>query len=144
MADPPAAPDQPRRYAVRRTSGALRDVAEIAAWIMENVATDADGEPISEGARIAQEWQAGLLSLLSTLAEEPARNPVLPVESRRLGVEVRRILYRRTPSSRMEHHVYYLLQDGDDGSIVFVFHVRGASRRTITAKEARALREELN
>jgi plasmid stabilization system protein ParE len=146
MSDVPGRPSEEygaRRYAVRLLARARRDRAATAAWIIEHVGADEEGNPTEEGERIAADWLAHLSDALGTLAENPERHPILPAESKRLGVPVRRILFRRNNSSRFAHHVYYTVEEHEDGPRVVVVHIRSASRRPLTVKEARELREEL-
>jgi hypothetical protein len=60
-----------------------------------------------------------------------------------MGAEVRHIRYQRTSGSAVYHAYYTVTDDGPDGPLVVVFHIRHASRRPLTPKEARALREAL-
>lgn len=125
---------EPLRYTVRLSGIANRDAAGIVS----------DLEELTKSEETAREWYLGLRALIGTLATFPGRVPVLSAESRRLGREARRLLYRR-PGSSVAHHVYYVVEDeqGQDGPRVVVFHIRNASRRPITPAEAKTLREDL-
>jgi plasmid stabilization system protein ParE len=135
MSDPKDADDgEPMVYAIRIAPRARREAMEAALWLAEQTG-DAD---------LAREWQRGLDSALATLATNPQRFVVLPRETRLFGIgrDIRRLLYRRTPDSAAYLVFYTVAETSDDGPRVSVIHIRHASRRPLTPKEARALREE--
>ncbi len=120
--------DGPKRYSVRLSPRSLRDRTEVAAWIMEIV-----------GEEVARDWVGGLDQAVASLSEYPKRNAVRERESRLIGREVRRLLYRRTVGSAAYHAFYLIEETGDDGARVVVFHIRHASRKPLSGKEARDL-----
>ena len=127
--------EQPVVFAVRLTPRAEREIYGITADLLQ-----------SAGEETAGAWYRGVRDAITSLSRHPRRFAVQEAQSRLLGVEARRMLYRRPGSSRGSaagHHLYYTVQEGEDGPVVTVFHVRHASRRPITATEGRALREEL-
>ncbi len=119
-----------RTYAVRLTLHANRDRIQSFVWIADNVSDE-----------IAREWLGGLRNAISSLATLPHRFPVLTKESRLIGLETRRLLYRRAGSSSATgHHIYYTVEeDSSDGPRVIVFHIRNAASQPINRKEARDL-----
>ncbi|HVK04918.1 MAG TPA: type II toxin-antitoxin system RelE/ParE family toxin [Armatimonadaceae bacterium] len=119
-------------YAVRLMPRAEREVYGIAAELK-----DASGDDI------AAAWYLGIGASITSLSRHPRRFAVQEAESRRLGVETRRMLYRRQGSSGGGHHLYYTVEEGEDGPVVLVFHVRHAARRPITPAEGRVMREEI-
>jgi Plasmid stabilisation system protein. len=134
-AELPEPEEQPVVYAVRVSARAERDAFEALAYLEE-----------SAGPEVASEWYRGFVQARSSLSRYPGRFAVQVAESRLMGFEVRRLLYRR-PGSRNSaagYHLYYLVrEESDDGPVVLVFHVRHASRRPLTAAEAPALRADL-
>ncbi len=88
-------------------------------------------------------WETGLFTALRELATTPRRQ-VAECESRLLGQQVRRMVYRRTPTSAAAYHVYFRLieSEGKDG-VVEVLHVRHASRRPLTRAEVRERRRAI-
>ena len=120
-------------YAVRFSPLAEREIAEATSRIAD----------IAEDEQIAREWYALLKKEAGKLSESPRRFQVQSEESRKIGAEVRRILYQRTKSGSSTHtyHLYYVIADqGDDGPLVQIIHVRHASRKPITRAEAKDIR----
>jgi hypothetical protein len=90
----------------------------------------------------ARHWYVGLKEQIGTLATLPHRYPVRPDESKKIGAEVRRFLYRRPPGGA-GHHVYYTIhEDSPDGTLVLVRHIRPATARPMTAKEGKEIARE--
>ena len=139
MPDPVSGPgrspaDEPKRYAVRIAVRANRELLDT----YEALAQSAGDE------EAARQWYIHVRAEIGTLATLPGRYPVRPVESKRIGLHVRRFLYRRPPAG-MGHHVYYVMEeDSPDGPLVTVVHIRHAARRAMTAKEGRQISEELH
>ena len=121
-------------YAVRFSPLADREIAEATARIAD----------ITGDEQIARDWYAGLKEESGSLSENPRRFQVQSEDSRKIGAEVRRMLYQRTGGSRTSthaHHLYYVIADeGDDGPMVKVLHVRHASRKPMTRAEAKEIR----
>jgi plasmid stabilization system protein ParE len=127
-----SAADAPLKYSVRLSERGLRDRAESAAWIAEMVGEDE-----------ARQWVTGLMAAAATLAEQPRRYAILPRETRRIGRDVRRLLYRRTPGSAAYLVFYALEEEGLDGPRVIIFHIRHGARRPLSAAEGREMRGDL-
>ncbi|MES2463207.1 MAG: hypothetical protein V4671_21710 [Armatimonadota bacterium] len=115
-------------YAVRLSPGAEREVAEATVRIAD----------IADREDAGIEWYVGLKETAASLSENPRRFQVQADDSRRIGQEVRRLLYQRTKSSTHAYHLYYSVEDqGEDGPRVTIIHVRHASRKPITRAEAK-------
>lgn len=126
--------EQPTVYAVRLTHGALDDIAEARKRRLE--LTDDT---------TAEEWEASLVDGLSRLATFPNGYPMVAEARRFPGLTVRQMLHRRTSSANVAHRALFLVQDeGPDGPVVTVFHIRHASRRPISASEAAGLRGSIS
>ena len=120
----------PLIYAIRFSARANREIAEAT---VRFAAITGDDD-------MAKEWLDGVYYLAATLATNPARFSVQPDESRKLGCEVRRVLYQRsagTGASTHAYHLYFKQEKGDDGPLVTVIHVRHASRKPLTRTEAK-------
>ena len=120
-------------YAIRFLPRAERDAAETVTWMVE----------MTGSGEVAREWYAGLRAAAGTLATLPKRFAVQERESRLLGREVRRLLYRRTPGSAAYHVFYTVAEDSPDGPRVSILHIRHAARRPLSRAEAREIRDEL-
>lgn len=66
----------------------------------------------------------------ATLATLPERYVRLPEESQLLGVELRRLVVRG------RFHLYYRIEDGDDGPLVVIVFIRSGYRSPLTTDEA--------
>lgn len=89
---------------------------------------------------LALEWLKGIRAAAAALATNPTRYQPQAPESRKLGGEIRRLLYQRTSSSSAVYHLYYRVdEDSDDGPRVRILHVRHAARKPLTRKEAREI-----
>jgi plasmid stabilization system protein ParE len=122
--------DPERIYAVRFSSIADQDITEAFLRMAD----------ISESEDVAREWLQGVREAIATLATQPNRSQIEAQVSRYMGSNVRRLLYRRTNSTSVAHHIYYrVYEESDDGPFVRVLHVRHASRKPITRKEAREI-----
>jgi plasmid stabilization system protein ParE len=118
-------------YSVRFSPRAERETAEAATWLAEIVGSD----------DLAVEWFLGIKAAAGTLATNPRRFPVHADASRKLGRQVRGLLFQRRSASTAAYHLYYSIEDnGDDGPTVRVVHVRHASRKPITRAEAKEIR----
>jgi plasmid stabilization system protein ParE len=87
----------------------------------------------------ARQWYLGLRAELATL---PTRFPVRPDESRKIGREVRRFLYQRPPGGAGYHAYFVIEEDGPDGPLVTVHHIRHARRAPMTEEEGRKIARE--
>ena len=125
--------EQPVVYAVRVSARAERDAFEALARLEE-----------SAGPEIAAAWYRGFVEARGSLSRSPRRYAVQAAESRVMGFEVRRLLYRRPGIAAAGYHLlYYIREGGEDGPQVLIFHVRHSARRPITPAEGRAIREEI-
>lgn len=90
----------------------------------------------------ALEWHQGLYTAISGLTQNPRRYAVQSAESKKIGREVRREIYRHTPRNRATaYYLFYMVQDEtDDGPLVTVVHIRHTSRKPMTRAEAKNIR----
>ena len=119
--------DSPVVWAIRLTERAQADLAD--AW--RYIAGTA-------GEEIADSWQSGLKSELSTLAQFPERTPVAK-ESRFFSQPVHKSLYRRTPRGPAYFILFMLETAPEDPPTVRVKHIRHGARGPMTRKEAREI-----
>lgn len=119
--------DTPVVWAIRLTERAQADLAE--AW--RYIAGTA-------GEEIADAWETGLKSELSTLARLPERTPVAK-ESRYFSQTVHKFLYRRTPRGPAYFILFTLETTPEDPPTIRVKHIRHGARAPITRKEAREI-----
>lgn len=76
------------------------------------------------------------------LSTNPRRFPVAEQESHLFGLNLRRMLYRQTVGSRAAYHVLYTItEEGEDGPLVKVIHIRHAAQKPLNRREARRIRE---
>ncbi len=114
-------------YAIRISAQANRDIVEAAAWLTDLI-----------DQALVMQWSEGLLSEVGALSETARQSAVCERESRLFGGEIRRLIYRRTESSTAAYHIFYRVEEtGQDGPVVRVLHVRHATRRPLSADEAR-------
>jgi hypothetical protein len=135
----PAAPGfAPKRYMVRFTAQAI-----------EEIAAEAERLTLLVGEEIARQWSAGVYAAAGTLADNPQRYPLLAIESRYIGIPMRRLLYQRTGASA-KYLLFYTLEEetqdtsqtgGLDGPRVILLHVRHGARRPLTRNEGRTTGE---
>lgn len=121
------ADERPIRYAVRILPRALNEI-------------DSAAERFAElaGPSVEAEWREGLRSEIVALAEEPRRHPRIP-EQRYFEREVRQLVFRRRLSSAAYRVLFTVDDQGPDGHIVRVFHVRHAAARPLGRKVAREM-----
>jgi plasmid stabilization system protein ParE len=121
-----------RIYAVRFSPHAEQELARAAIRLIE----------LTGSKEFAAEWYGGVKAAVATLAEFPARLQTQAKESRLLGREVRRLLYQRSAGSSAPYHLYFTVEDdGKDGPVVRILHVRHAARKPVTRKEAEGIRK---
>lgn len=119
---------RPRVYAVRVSTRAFREINEAMLYLAELTGEES----------VALRWREGCFAAMQKLASFPQSHPVSPEMSRVGTDDVRRMLYRLTPSGTA-YHLYYLIREGDDSPTVRVVHVRHAARRPLTRAEARTI-----
>ena len=120
--------EKPPIYAVRLSPRAERDLDAITVSYAESIA----------GERNAVAWRDGFYDEIATLATLPHRYPA-PPDASAFSFETKQLLYRRAKSS-VTHRIYYrIFEDGDDGRLVRVIHIRYASARALTRREAREI-----
>jgi plasmid stabilization system protein ParE len=125
-----ASPEEPKRYVIRLTPRAAREAEESFEQILA-----ASGDLVS-----AQRWYAGLREKIGSLSTLPTRFPLQEEESQKMGLPVRRFLYRESPAGSSGYYVFYVVHDDSpDGPNVMVYHIRHAARRSMTAREAREI-----
>ncbi len=109
--------DGPRVYEVRLAEPAEAEIDDIYLRLLSRVSL-----------AFADRWRDGLLQALDSLSVFPTSHPVTEAESRRVGREIRRLLYRQ---GRTVHKVLFTLMDADDDGetdTVRVLHIRHASQ----------------
>ena len=87
---------------------------------------------------VAEAWSEGLNTEIAKLAQFPAMWP-LAEEDKLFRENVRRMLYRRTPSGLAYRVLFVLRENPDDSPTVMVIHVRHAAQRPMTRKEAQEI-----
>lgn len=130
---PPAQQDnsQIKQYAVRFISIAIKEAIAASEYVASFTVDE------TQSSDYARRWYQGLRDLAGTLATLPHRFAVEVRESRRFGMEVRRLLYRMRMGGVAYHAYYRILEESADGAKVQIIHVRHASRRPMTFTEAR-------
>ncbi len=120
--------EQPTVYAVRLYERAYRDIDLAFSDYLDATGNEAR----------AMALRTGLRDMAVSLNVNPERHPVAEHESQMFGFTVRRTLHRLTKGSTVAHHlIYFAEKEGPDGPVVFVVHVRHASRAPLTEDEAR-------
>lgn len=80
----------------------------------------------------ADKWLTGLFAAIMTLADMPARCPVIP-EAAELGHEARHLLYgRRTAIYRI---IFDIQEEAEEGPLVRVLRIWHGARDTITVAD---------
>ena len=129
-ADTPS--ERPAVYALRLQERAIRDTNIAFVRLAETVSLD-----------IAKQWRAGVREAIAGLSSNPRRYPLV---TEKFTNEVRHILYRR-PGSKAAYRIVFAITgetaSSQDAPTVSILHVRHASARPITRKEARQIESEL-
>jgi plasmid stabilization system protein ParE len=121
--------DLPKRYALRYSPRALRD--------LESAIVDfAD---FTGDEQKALQLRDGIRACAAILAENPDRNQVDEHETVLLRFPVRHELYRFSRKSRVAYYLYYRVTEDEDGPRVLILHIRHASRAPLTSDEAREI-----
>lgn len=119
--------DSPGVWAIRLTERAQVDLAD--AW--RDIA-------VPTGDAIADSWESGPKSELSTVARLPERTPMAK-ESRFFSPAVRKLLDRRTPRSPAYFALFTLETAPEDPPTIRFKSIRFGARAPITRKEAREI-----
>ena len=90
------------------------------------------------GEESAEAWSAGLEAEAGKLAQFPTIWPVAE-EDKLFRENVRRMLYRRTPTGPAYRVMFVLRENPDDAPTVVIIHVRHAAQKPMTRKEAREI-----
>ena len=131
--DPSDPVDQPTAYMIRYSESATREIEQILIRINDFSGSD----------QAALEWLQGLYRIVGGLARNPRRFAIQESESRKLGGEVRREIYRTAGSGtgNTGYYIFYrVLDTPEDGPRVGIVHVRHTSRKPITRAEAKDIR----
>lgn len=115
---------EPVVYAIRLTAPAIEDIEQAVTYLAE-----------SAGAKIAEEWQAGLFEAVRKIATFPRSNSLAP-ENRYLTGEIRQFVYRRRPESVAYRILFTLVEEDPDPPFVRILHIRHGARRPMTRNEA--------
>ncbi len=119
--------DPPIIWAIRTTKRARSDMEAAE----ERLADLADEE-------IAEAWSEGLNTEIAKLAQIPTCWP-LAEEDKLFRESVRRMLYRRTAGGPAYRVLFVLRENPDDAPAVTIIHVRHATQKPMTRKEAREI-----
>ncbi len=132
MSDLSQSIDTSLTYEVRFTARAQRDLDMATVYFAETASAD-----------VAIAWREGIYQAISSLSTFPRRCPHAPQKFRH---EVRQLLYRR-PGSKIFYRILFAItsEDISFGGVptVYILHIRHASTRPITRKQARTIEEEL-
>jgi hypothetical protein len=90
-----------------------------------------------ESVRLSLEWFDAYHQARASLANFPQRCPLVP-ERRTFTKEVRQLLFRRAPSAPV-WRILFVIEQGDDGPVVRLIHLRAGVRKPIGQKEAKDL-----
>jgi hypothetical protein len=121
-----------KRYAVRISPRANRESLLLYARLDE----------VTGDEEAARQWYIGLQEQIGTLSTLPHRYPLRSDESKKIGQDVRRFLYRRPPGGAGYHVYYSVHEDSPDGPHINVWHVRPATARPLTAREGKEIARE--
>ena len=116
-----------QRFAIRFSPRARRELDEARVRLAE--ITDPDH---------AYEWYNGFLDALALLADNPNRNAVA-YESRFFRETVHAFSYRLTVRGVAYRVFYTITEPKEDAPIVSLMHIRHASRKPMTRREAREI-----
>lgn len=125
--------EEGKQYSIRPTEKVARDLEAIIEGLSEWNGTPENPTPL-ESVRLAQEWFEAYEEARMSLANYPQRCPRIP-EQRHFSFEIRHLLFRRAPHAP-SYRLLFVVEEGDDGPLVRLVHIRHGSRRPITRKEA--------
>ncbi len=124
--------EQHLAYSIRFTERAQRDIDSATLRLAE-----------TSSPMLAVEWREGLYLALESLALFPRRCPIAP---EKFNFEVRQTLHRRSKSTSAYRILFTLKGEGEnslDSPTVFILHIRHASSRPVTRKQAREIGSDL-
>ena len=119
--------DQPLIWAIRYTRRAKADSLAALEYFTDR-----------EGVELGRAWKKGFDFEVAKLAQLPTRWP-LAEEDKLFREQVRRMLYRRTPSSPAYRVLFVLRERPDDAPTVTIIHVRHSAQKPMTRKEAKEI-----
>lgn len=90
-----------------------------------------------ESVRLSLEWFDAYHQARASLANFPERCPLVP-ERGAFTKEVRQLLFRRVPSAPV-WRILFVIEQGDDGPVVRLLHLRAGARKPINPREAKEL-----
>ncbi len=119
--------EPPVVWAIRPTARADTEILAASIYVAENA-----------GVETASAWLKGLKEEIAKLAQLPMRWPVAE-EDKLFRENVRRLLYRRTPSGPAYRVLFTLRENPDDAPTVTIIHVCHAAQKPMTRKEAKEI-----
>jgi len=118
--------EEPLTYAIRFYERANRDIDAIVVFLADNF-----------GQRVARLWYGELGKAIASLSHLPERYAI--ATEPHFTQTTRNLTWAR-PGSRISHRILYrVFHEGVDGAVVYILHVRGATRAPITVAEAREI-----
>lgn len=114
-----------RRYMIRFSKEANLTAAEESHALFEFTGEEGDGIALHDD----------FYSHATTLVTLPDRHLIRRAESKLLGVTVRRLIVRG------RFHLFYRIEDGDDGPLVVVVCIRSGFKKPMSKDEARRIME---
>ena len=127
-------------YSIRVPERVTREAEEALLQLAQWGATEDDPMP-EDSVRLALEWRDAYVEARATLAQFPQRCPRIPESGFR--EEIRHLLFRRVPNAPVWRLLFTVEEDGEDGPVVRLLHLRAGIRRPIRRSEARAISGDL-
>ena len=125
-----------KQFLIRPTERMTRDVEAELVRLSQWNGTEENPTP-TESIRLAQEWLAAYQKARASLAIFPERCALIP-EQQHFKTQTRQLLFQRTTGAPT-YRILFSVEEGDDGPIVYLKHLRHGARKTITRKEAHEL-----
>jgi plasmid stabilization system protein ParE len=120
------ADEEPTIYAIRFYERASRDIDAVVVYLADN---------LSES--FARDWFRGINKAIRSLSELPERYALAPEPH--FAEPTRNLTWSR-PKSRVSHRILYRVRnDSNDGAVVMILHIRGATMAPITPEEVREI-----
>ncbi len=114
-----------RRYMIRFSKEAKLNAVEQAHGLFLFTGEEKDGLALHDD----------FFAHAATLATLPDRHVIRRAESKLLGLELRRLVVRS------QFHLFYRIEDGDDGPMVVVVYIRSGYQKPLSKDEARRILE---